>query len=110
MKKQEHWCLRWVEKIMTQMAAIMILLDHIKVDLEYLDKTLSLVKSNDYCVSVNSILDKHNYNSYFYHDSNNKNWIRTGKVTCRGVTLRHYEHEKLVYCKKYHQNFTFVIQ
>ena len=85
---------------MAQMAAIMILLDHMKTDLECLDKTLSLLKSNDYYVSVNSILHKHKYGAYLYHDSNNNNWIRSGKETGRGFTLRHNEHNQLAHCKR----------
>ena len=105
MKKQEHWCLRWAEKNMTQMTAIMILLDQNKTDLECLDKTLSLLKSNDYYVSVNSILHENKYDAYLYYDSNNNNWIRSGKVTGRGFTLRHNKHEKLAHCKRLSSKF-----
>ena len=87
------------------MEAIMILLDHMKTDLECLDKTLSLLKSNDYYVSMNSILHEYKHDAYLYHDSNNNNWIRSGKVTDRGFTLRHKEHEKLAHCKRASSKF-----
>ena len=42
-----------------QMASIMISFNYIKIDLEYLDKTLPLLKSNNYCVCVNSALHEY---------------------------------------------------
>ena len=56
-------------------------------------------------MSVNIILHEHKYGAYLYHDSNNNNWIRSGKVTGRGFTLCYNEHEKLAHCKRASSKF-----
>ena len=44
-KKGDRWYLQWAKKNLAQMAAIMILLDHIKSDLNCLDKTSTSLNS-----------------------------------------------------------------
>ena len=49
---------------------------------------------------ANNVLHEHEHDAYLYHDANNNNWVRSGKVTGRDFLLRHNDHEKLAHCKR----------
>jgi len=43
-KNKDHWCLKWDMKIIAHMSLIMLIHNHIKMDIECLDKRV--IKSN----------------------------------------------------------------
>ena len=100
-KKRDHWCLKWAERNMAQVAAIMIILNHVKDDCECLDEQITLLKSSNFFVSANSDEMKNGkHGAYLYFDANNMAWVRSGKVTGRGFSVRHAEHEKKAAAKR----------
>ena len=93
-KKRDHWCLKWEARNMAQMSSLMILMGHIKIDLNCLDNNTTLLKSCDNFEAVN---DNHvnKQGAYLYFDTNNNSFIRSGKVTGREFMKRHMEHQKM---------------
>ena len=65
-------------------AAITILLDHVKRDLSCLDEGTTLLST-----PRNYLLSSNVQGAYFYYDLNNEQWIRSGKVARRGFDVRH---------------------
>lgn len=92
-KKHSHWSLKYVAANLGQVAAIMQLNSHIKPDLEFLeaDKTL-LGSENNFCLATND--ESKQQGAYLYFDTNNRTYIRSGKVTGRSFAKRHSEHCK----------------
>ena len=91
--KHEHWCLIWTSQNIAQMAGIVMILDHIKPDIQCLDQTSTLLKSSNNFVEVTEN-EGNKEGAYLYFDKNNMNWIPSGKVTGRGFFIRHAEHKK----------------
>ena len=85
---------------MAQLAAIMSIFNHIKGDIECLDENATLLKTVNYFVSAESEEMKSQQGAYLYFDVNNVTWIRSGKVTGRGFSVRHSEHAKKAAAKK----------
>ena len=51
-------------------------------------------------MSAESEEEKHKQGAYLYFDTNNDSWIRSGKVTGRGFSIRHREHQKRAASKR----------
>ena len=78
--KKTHWCIPWVQKNLSSVAALMVLFKHIKSDISCLDDSRSLLSSpNTFLLVSNSEATKHG--EYLYWDNNDLIWIRSGKVT-----------------------------
>ena len=92
-KKMEHWCLKLAANNFGQMAALMVLCNHIKDDLGCLDNNATLLKTNISFVRVVGAAFK-KQGAYLHYDNNNNTWIRSGKVTGRGMDIRDAEHLK----------------
>lgn len=75
------------------MAAVMVLYDHVKEDIQCLDNTTTLLKSikNFVIVGADEVRIQ---GAYLYYDTNDEKWIRWRKVTRRSFLDRHKEHKK----------------
>jgi hypothetical protein len=90
-KKHSHWCLKWAASNLGRVAAIMKLNGHIKCDLECLGADATLLGSEiNFCMATND--ESTQQGAYLYYDTNDGNWIRSGKVTNRSFATRHSEH------------------
>ena len=50
MKKREHWCMNWTASNMAQMAALIVLFNHVKDDSVCLDENTTLLKATDFFI------------------------------------------------------------
>ena len=75
------------------MAALMILFDHVKSDIQSLGHNATLLKSVEYFLKAVNELAKLQ-GTYLHFDTNDNKWIRSGKVTGRGFDVRNIEHWK----------------
>ena len=93
--KHSHWAIKWSQKNMAQVSAIMILFNHVKPDLECMRDTTSTLLAGPWSfVSAETDKEKKLQGAYLYFDINDEKWVRSGKVTRRGFEIRHSEHEK----------------
>ena len=92
-QKMEHWCLQWAASNFAQMSALIVLSDHVKEDISCLDNNATLLKTAIFFVKVegDEIVKQ---GAYLHYDNNDGKWIRSGKVTGRGFTIRQAEHLK----------------
>lgn len=69
--KQNHWALHWVKENIGQVAAIMVLFDHVKPDLECMrDVSTTLLASNHNFKSAHTQPESLLQGAYIYYDSN----------------------------------------
>ena len=95
--KKSHWCIPWIQKNLSSVAAIMVMFRHMKDDISCLDESKTLLNSpNNFILVTNDEEKKHGV--YLYWDNNDSIWIRSGKATGvsndRGFLVRHKEHLK----------------
>ena len=90
----DSWCWKWSERNFGIIAAIMLLLGHVKEDYECFDRTYTLLDDESCFIAIEGSEIEMNEGTYLYFDRNNKEWIRSGKVTSRSFLDRHREHEK----------------
>lgn len=106
--KHNHWSLLWSRKNITVIAAIMVLFDHVKRDLSCLDEATTLLSiPGNYLMIAN--VETNLQGAYLYYDMNDNKLIRSGKVTGRGLDVRHKEHKKRPNVIIINQNFIHVI-
>jgi hypothetical protein len=91
-KKHFHWCWKWATSNFGHVAAIMTLSHHVKEDLTCLGTKCLLSNVNNFVPACNE--QENLEGCYLYHDSNDGEWIRSGKVTNRSFATRHKEHER----------------
>jgi hypothetical protein len=73
----------------------MVVLDHVKSDLTHLDDTMFLLSPNtDRFLLCNTFPQC--VHAYLYVDTNLGVFVRSGKVTGYGFSVRHEEHEKKI--------------
>ena len=85
----------------------MVVLDHVKVDLSCLDDTMSLLSPNtDRFLLCNTFPQCEG--AYLYFDTNLGAFVRSGKVTGCGFSVRHKEHEKKSSKRNASSNFYFL--
>jgi hypothetical protein len=90
--RRGHWAIKLANKNLSLVAAYMVFLDHVKEDLSRLDESKSLLTP---CINRFSKLQSCNEEekgSYLYYDTNNHEFIRSGKVSAKGFGERHREH------------------
>ena len=92
--KRSSWCWSWAERNFGFVAAIMMILGHIKEDFECFDEMFTLLDDESCFQVVEGSAIESNEGTYLYFDKNNKIWIRSGKVSSRSFLVRHSEHEK----------------
>ena len=103
--KHNHWSMLWSKRNMAQVASIMVMLGHIKLDLECMrDITSTLLTNPDKYLPAEGY-EKDLQGAYLYYDSNDSKWIRSGKVTRRGFAVRHSEHAKKAACRRTTSSF-----
>lgn len=83
------------------MAAIMVIYDHVKEDVECLDLNATLLKTCNYIVKTEGIVAQKR-GAYLHYDCNDCAWIRSGKVTGRGFVVREAEHDNKGTSRSYH--------
>ena len=88
-EKRNHWCLKWAAENMAQMAAIMVLFDCVKDDLQLLCEMKTLLKPQTQYIFSNTEGDKQG--AYLYFDINDNAWIRSGETT-NTFRERHQQH------------------
>ena len=98
-KKQNHWCLSWASSNFAQMAALMILSNHIKDEIDCLDSNTTLLKRGEYFFITAENEEAKKQGVYLHYDTNDGKWIRSGKVTGRGFDARNKEHRKYAAAK-----------
>ena len=95
--KHDHWGLKWASKNLPHIATIMILMGHIKQDIECSDENTTLLETPNRFKWIGNINNNIiNYiGSYLYFDINDNKWVRSGKSTGTGGFIsRHKQHEK----------------
>ena len=78
-EKRSHWCLKWAAENMAQMAAIMVVFDCVKDDLQLICEMKTLLKPPTQYIISNT--EGHNQGAYLYFDNNDNAWIRSGETT-----------------------------
>ena len=86
--KHDHWCIHWIKKNLPVSIVIMMLYDHVKHDLQCLDEDATILCQPKNFLMVSNV-EANLQGAYLYYDHNNEVWIRSGKVTGRGFTVRH---------------------
>ena len=86
-KKMEHWSLQWAAKNLSQMAALMVLFKHVKDDINCLDDNATLLNTPIFFVKVAGD-ESNKQGAYLHYDNNDGCWIRSGKVTGRGLKVK----------------------
>ena len=79
---------------MAQAAALMILFNHIKHDLDCLDENTTLLNKDNFFITAESEGESNKQGTYLYFDTNDGIWTRSGKVTGWEFSVRHSEHRK----------------
>ena len=102
--KQDHWVLKFARKNLSVVAAVMVLSDHLKMDISCLRESDSLLTNN-----INSFLpclSKPTYEgAYGEFDRNRNENTRSGKCTRRGCPVRQDEHYNEAKKKKASSHF-----
>lgn len=88
-EKRSHWCLKWAAENMAQMAAIMVVFDCVKDDLQLICEMKTLLKPPTQYIISNT--EGHNQGAYLYFDINDNAWIRSGETT-NSFRERHEQH------------------
>lgn len=105
--KQNHWAIQLAFKNFDIVAAYMVVLDHVKCDLTCLDDTTSLLSPKTDRFLLCNTLPQHE-GAFLYLDTNLGAFVRSSKVTGRGFSVRHKEHEKKAYKRNASSNFHFL--
>ena len=92
-EKQEHWALKLASKNLAVVAAYMVLADHVKEDLTFLDSTKSILHNTLQKYLLCASFPKQ-AGAYMYYDIINAEFVRSGKVGSRGFQERHIDHMK----------------
>jgi len=93
-RKWEHWSLKYTARNMPQVAATMVLNNHIKKDLSCLDTNACLLAETTNFLKAQFNDEQHLEGCYLYYDCNNRKWIRSGKAVGSTMCVRHGQHEK----------------
>jgi hypothetical protein len=92
-KKHSHWCWQWAKSNFGHVAAIMTISGHVKKDVGCLGSSKCLLSSDkNFVMATNEQANLEG--CYLYHDTNDDEWIRSGKVTNRSFAKRHKEHAR----------------
>ena len=106
--KQIHWAIQLAFKNFAIVAAYMVVLDHVKSDITCLDDTMSLLSPNtDRFLLCHTLPQREG--AFLYLDTNLGAFVRSGKVTGCGVSVRHKEHERKLAREMQAATFTFCI-
>ena len=89
--KKNHWVLRFAFKNLPIIAATMILLKHLRLDLKCLGESECLLSSNSNQF-IPCLAFPRQEGAYLYFDVNRGVFIRSGKVVRHGFQSRHEEH------------------
>ena len=98
--RQQHWTIEWTLLNLSHVSALIVLANHVKVDLSCVgvkDSLLPATTANFMQVTTNELEKVEG--SYLYYDDMNGKWIRSGKVvgsstTNRCIGMRNKEHQK----------------
>ena len=89
--KRSHWSLKFARKNLAASAAYMILSNHVKDDLSCLKEEDTILAGKTYkFVECSEVPDQEG--AYLYYDCNQGCFVRSGKVTRRGFSVRGNEH------------------
>jgi len=106
-QKRNHWSMKLAYRNLAVSAACMVLTDHTKMDLKCLDESSCLL-----AINTNSFLPCAAFpdreGCYLYFDVNRGMFVRSGKVTRRGVVVRGDEHHKASKAAHASSHFYFV--
>jgi hypothetical protein len=93
-EKHSHWCWNWARQNLGHIAAIMTVFRHSKMDVSHgWDPTVCLLSGFiNFWPASNELANLEG--CYLYYDSNDNEWIRSGKVTNRSFQTRHAEHAR----------------
>ncbi len=89
--KQNHWILKFAFKNLPTLAAMMVLLNHLKIMLICLSKTSCLLGCN-FNQFIPCLLFLRRGGAYLYFDFYRGVFVRSGKVVRRGFQARHDKH------------------
>jgi hypothetical protein len=95
--KRDHWCWHFVRRNLSRISAIMLLLGHVRKDLECTSTKLDLLRNvsdGSYFVRANNQEVESLEGCYLYRDEANGYFVRSGKVIGRSFLERHKEHVK----------------
>ena len=100
--QHDHYCLRLMKDNLATLAAMVVLAQHVQVDVETCGMTDCLLNHPNYGMDdkykplIGEMLDTIGTDSgcYLYYNNNRKKWIRSGKVSRRPISARLEEHKK----------------
>jgi len=93
-KKRDHWSVMWAGKCLPQLSAIMVLFGHVKNDITCLDLNACLLADPSAFKKATTPTGKMMEGCYLYYDTNDGQWIRSGKAVGSNFDKRHKEHSK----------------
>jgi hypothetical protein len=93
--KRTHWSLKVAYRNLSVVAAIMIMLKHVAMDLSCLgESSYLLAPTTAGFIPCEDHSSMNRQGAYLYFDLNRGQFIRSGKVVWRGFVVRHDEHYK----------------
>ena len=95
-RKQDHWCMKWVASNLPNMAALLVTRDLIKLDLSTATTKSCLLRQERDVFDAITATNMHFEGAYLYYDVELLTWIRSGKVAGETVNYhtRHKQHGK----------------
>ncbi len=105
--KQNHWILKFVFKNLPVIAAMMVLSNHLKLELKCQSKTSCLLACNSNQFIPCQAFPRRE-GAYLYFDFNRGVFVRSGKVIRRGFQARHGKHLVVSKEKKLSTHFYFM--
>ena len=94
-EKHDHWCWFFVRNNLHRVSAIMLMMGHIREDLDCTCRRISVLNNTSFSfvpVSTNEMLALEG--CYLYKDLSSGQFIRSGKTIGRSFSERHKEHQK----------------
>jgi hypothetical protein len=87
-RKQDHWCMKWVASSLPNMAALLVTWDLIKLDLSTATTKSCLLRQERDVFDAMTATNMHYEGAYLYYDAELLTWIRDGKVA--GETVNYH--------------------
>jgi hypothetical protein len=104
--KKNYWVIQLAFKNFPIVAGYMIVLDHVKSDLTRLDYTMSLLSPNIDRFLLCNTFPQH-VGAHLYFETHLGVFVRRGKVTGYGFSVRYEEHETKLSKRNASSNFYF---
>ena len=91
--KRKHWAFELASKNLSAVAAYMVLVDHVRHNLQFVDGVEHILTNDSNKFIPCSRFPLHS-GGYLHYDKDAMKWVRSGKVGERGFAERNDDHEK----------------